>query len=205
MLLVVAIGLAGYALWRVVSGIADSERRGSDPKGLAMRIGSVVRGLFYGWIAVELARQVMQYGGGGKSSDRQARHWTSRMMDVPFGRWAVAVAGACIIGYCAYQLDSAITGKLSKKIATQSIAPWLLAVSRFGPGARAVIFGITGMSLISAAIHYNPARARGHSGAMRTVAAQPFGGVLLALAGIGLASYGVYAFVNARYRRIAAT
>ena len=203
-LLIVSVGLIGYAVWRVVSGFTDSERYGDEPKGLAIRLGSVLRGAFYGWIAIELARQVLLHRGGGKSSDRQTRHWTAQLLDKPFGRWVVAIAGACVIGYGVYQLYCAVSGKLSKKLPTRSIAPPLVALSRFGLGARAVIFGIIGGSLVSAAIHYNANRARGTPGAMRTLAAQPFGGVLLVLIGIGFAAYGVYAFVNARYRNIKA-
>jgi hypothetical protein len=202
-LIIMAVGLVGYAVWRVLSGIDDSERRGRDAKGIAIRIGSVARGLFYAWVASELALLVLRHR-GGKGSDIQARHWTARAMDEPFGRWLVAIAGACVVGYCGYQLYRAITGKLSKKIRTRSIPPWLIAVSRFGLGARAIIAGVIGASLIRAAIHYSPAQARGTTGAMRSLAAQPFGAVLLALTGLGLAAYGVYAFVNARYRDIRA-
>jgi hypothetical protein len=126
-------------------------------------------------------------------------------MDAPFGRVAVGVAGACIMAYCLVQLLSAIRGKLSKRIRTRSIPPSLLAISRFGLGARAIIFGIIGMSLVKAALFYNPSRARGTAGAMRTLASQPYGGLLLALCGLGLAAYGIYAFVNAKYRQIAAS
>lgn len=187
--MILAVGMIGYAVWRVCSGIADSERRGRNLKGLALRAGSAIRGLFYGWIAIGLVRQLLQHRGGGKSSDSKARHWTARAMDEPFGRWLVAIAGACIIGYALWELYCAVAGRLSKQIRTRSVQPWLIAVSRFGLGARAVIFGIIGGSLIKAAIRYSPAQARGTSGAMHTLAAQPFGPWLLATAGIGFAAY----------------
>ena len=103
-LLIIALGLIGYAMWRFSSGIADSERHGSDLRGFVIRAGSVIGGVAYGWVAVALALQVIHHAGPGKSSDTQARHWTSRVMDEPFGRWLVAIAGACIIGYCGWQL-----------------------------------------------------------------------------------------------------
>ena len=81
-----AIGLFGYAVWRVSSAIFDSDHRGRDAKGILIRAGGLIRGIFYAWIAIEL------FLGGGKSSDTQARHWTARAMDKPFGRWAVAIA-----------------------------------------------------------------------------------------------------------------
>src|SRR5215218_3827618 len=39
LLVLVAIGLAGYALWRFVQGGLDTENKGSDAKGLASRGG----------------------------------------------------------------------------------------------------------------------------------------------------------------------
>ena len=204
-ILIIAVGLIGYAIWRVSSGIADSEARGSDARGLAMRAGSIGRGLAYGWVAIELVRRLMHQAGPGKSSDTQARHWTSRAMDKPFGRWLVAIAGLCVIGYCGWQLYCAIKGKFPKQLRMRSIPPSLVAISRIGLGARAIVLGVVGGSLVEAAIHHNPSRARGTSGALRWVAQQPFGGVLLVAAGIGLAAYGVYAFANARYRHIEAT
>lgn len=54
-----------------------------------------------------------------------------------------------------------------------------------------------GGSLVMAALKNNPAAARGTSGALRALP-EP----LLVVVGIGLAAYGVYALVNARYRRI---
>ena len=202
---IIAVGLIGYAIWRVSGGIADSEGRGSDAKGLAIRAGSIGRGVVYGWIAVELIRRLMHQAGPGKSSDSQARHWTSRAMDKPFGRWIVAIAGLCVIGYCAWQFYCAIQGKFPKKLRTRSMPPWLITTSRLGLGARAIILGVVGGSLVEAAIHHSASRARGTSGALRWVAGEPFGGVLLVAAGLGLAAYGVYAFANARYRQIQAT
>jgi hypothetical protein len=204
LLLLLAIGLLGYAVWRISSAIADSERRGTDAKGIALRIGSFVRGAAYGWIAIEVARLAMRHAGGGHGSDANARHWTAKAMDAPFGRAAVAIAGAIIVGYGVYQLSVAWTAKLSKQLHAGAAHPWVLLVSRFGIGARGVVFGIVGGSLVVAALHRNPAAARGTTGALRKLAEQPYGHVLLLAAAIGLAAYGVYALLNARYRTIRA-
>jgi hypothetical protein len=203
-LLVMVIGLAGYAFWRISSSVTDSERRGTDAKGLALRAGSAIRGLFYGWIAFELVGMIVRHRDSGGGSDTQARHWSARIMEKPLGRWLVAIIGISIIAYGVYQLYVGIRGKLSKQIRTRAVPDWLVAVSRFGLGARGVVFAIVGGSLIAAAVQYDPSEARGMAGALRTLAAQPFGPVLLAITAVGLAAYGMYAFVNARYRDIAA-
>lgn len=201
-LIVIAAGFLGYAAWRVLGGVVDSESHGAGWKGLALRAGSVVRGVFYGWISVELLRAVLQDRAMGKSSDTEARHWTARVMDKPFGRWVVAAAGVSIITYCIWQLYKAVTGKFSKQIRLRSVPPYLVAISRFGIAARSVVLAVVGSSLVRAAWRAAPSRASGTSGAMRSIALQPFGAWLLVLIGFGFAGYGVFAFVNARYRRI---
>src|SRR3712207_4685367 len=43
LLLVIAIGLFGYAAWRVLQGLFDPDRRGSDWRAIAMRASLVAR------------------------------------------------------------------------------------------------------------------------------------------------------------------
>ena len=197
-LVIIALGLAGYAAWRVVSGINDAERHGKDAKGLAVRAGSIVRGLFYGAFAYEIVRLLMHHG-GGSGSDATSRHWTARAMAHPFGRLAVAAAGLAILGYGAYQIYRAASSKRVRKHLDPKIPDALVAISRFGIAARAVIFGLIGVSLVRAAIRYNPSAAEGTSGAVHQLS-----GWLLIVIALGLIAYGVYACVNARYRRIKA-
>jgi len=205
LLLVIAIGLAGYALWRISSGFADWERRGTSLKGIALRIGSIVRGLVYGGFAVEVIRLV-EGRERGSGSDASTRHWTQRVMREPFGRWAVALAGAIVVGYAVYQLYRAAAARLGKQLRLQSASPrsrrLIIATCRLGMAARGVVFGVIGGSLIIAAFHHDPRKAKGTSGALREIASQPFGRWLLVIIGIGLAAYGVYSFINARYRII---
>jgi len=196
------VGLFGYALWRMLSGILDTENRGRDLKGIGIRAGGILRGLAYGIFAFELVRLLL-HRGGGSGSEASSRHWTARVMDHPFGRWAVGLAGVAIIGYAAYQMYKAAEAKLSDQLHVPYRV--LIGISRFGIGARAVIFAVIGFSLTRAAIRYDPSAAHGTSGALNEIAARPFGVWLLIVIGVGLVAYGVYAFINARYRRIEAT
>ena len=61
---------------------------------------------------------------------------------------------------------------------------------------------LIGGFLIGAALHANPAEAIGLDGALAALAAQPFGPYLLGLVAAGLAAYGLFALVEARYRRM---
>lgn len=200
---IVALGLVGYALWRYVAGINDSERRGSDAKGWAMRLGSIARGVMYTVVAVEVIRMVI--GSGGGRNHQTAQQGTATVMDKPFGRWLLAAAGLGVIAYGLWQVVNAWKAKLSKQLRLgpmqESMRRKIIGVSRFGIGARGVVFCVIGASLLFAAIRHNPNEARGTSGALQQLA-EPAGGMLLAVIGLGLVAYGIYGFINARYRMI---
>lgn len=198
---IIAIGLVGYTLWRLVSAVTDSEHRGDDAKGWAIRAASAGRGLIYGAITIEVVRLITNRGRGSSGGDQEAQHWTARLMEQPFGPWLVATAGLGVVAYGAYQLYAAWDSKLSKRISLGEIDDRVrrkvVAVSRFGIGARGIVFFVIGGSLVVAAMKHDADAARGTSGALASLP-EP----VLIVVGIGLAAYGVYALVNARYRRI---
>jgi len=76
----------------------------------------------------------------------------------------------------------------------------VLLLGRLGLLALAVVFGIVALFLIVAALRHNP---KGLGGALQQLAQEPFGPLLLAVVALGLMTYGVFSFAEARYRRLA--
>jgi hypothetical protein len=203
---IVALGLIGYAVWRFVAGFNDSERRGRDAKGLALRAGSIARGVFYTGFAAEVVRLALRGSGGGSGGgDARTKHWTATLMGKPFGRWILGIAGLIVVGYGLYQLVNAWRAKLSKQLRLNpmqaSMRRTIIGVSRFGIGARGLVFTVIGASLVLAAYRHDAGAARGTSGALQTLA-DPMGGLLLVPIGLGVAAYGIYGWINAKYRII---
>jgi hypothetical protein len=201
LLIAIAVGLCGYVLWRFTSAVMDDEHRGNDAKGIGIRLGSFGRGIVYAVLAVEAIRMAMHRGGGGRAGEQQTRHWTGRLMNAPFGQWLLAAVGLGVVGYGAYQLYKAWDSKLSKRIRVGEIdgrvRRKVIAISRFGIGARGVVFIVIGGSLLIAAFKHNPGAAHNSTGALQILPP-----AMLTVVGAGLAAYGVYAMVNARYRRM---
>lgn len=204
LLVLVAIGMLGYSAWRYVSALRDTENRGSDAKGLAVRGASFFRGLFYTALAVEAFR--MLAGTRSSGGNQTAQHWAARLMEKPFGRWLILAAGLGVIGAGLYQLWRAWKSKLGKKLhiehVSESFRRKVVAVSRFGIAARAAVFLLIGASIVMAAWKHRASEAANTQEALRQVGSASHW--LLAVIAVGFIAYGVYQLLNARYRVIRA-
>ena len=204
LLAVIAAGLLGHALWRAIAAATDAENKGDDAKGIAKRVAGAGRGLLYVGLAGQAIRLVRGRGDGGGGSG--AQDWTARLMAAPLGRWLVAAVGVGVIGYALYQLYRAYAAQVRKHLDLSRLGAegqrLVVALGRFGIGARGVVFLIIGWFLVLAARQADASRASGVGEALRTVERQPYGRWLLAVTGLGFIAYGLYQFVNARYRRI---
>jgi len=59
MLALLALGLIGYALWKLLQGIMDPDDKGSDAHGILRRIGYVGSGAIHGVLAFIAAQSIM--------------------------------------------------------------------------------------------------------------------------------------------------
>jgi hypothetical protein len=200
-----AIGLLGYAVWRVVEGLLDPEHRGSDAKAIAVRASFVARGLAHAALGVSALR--MLFGGdrsGGAGGEETGREATRTAFELPGGEWIVMAAAMGIAGYGIYQLYRAAAAKLSRQLnvaeMSREAGRWVIGASRFGIAARGIIFIAVGWTVFDAARRHDASEAGGLREALeviRNVGRWPFVAVAL-----GLVAYGVYQLLNARYRRV---
>ena len=197
-----ALGLACFALWRVVEAITDADRHGGSPKGLAIRGAHLLSGATYAGLALAAIGMALGERGAG-NEDAAARSGTAWLLAQPFGRWAVALIGVAVIGtgigYAWRSWKGKVTDRLSLPPAQEG---WIVAMGRLGFAARAVVFSLIGGFLIAAAWHARSAEVRGLGGALDLLRQQPYGVVLLALTATGLAAFGAFGLVQARYRRV---
>ena len=200
----VAGGLFGYAAWLLLSAVLDAEGRGSGLAGLLARIGAAVRGLTH----VALGAQAISMILGSRARGDAAREWTSWLLSAPLGAWMVAIAGAVVMGYGAYQLYLVVAGNLTKDLDGAALgvgaARWAVRFGRFGMAARGLLFAVIGFFLVRASLMYDARQAKGVAQALRTLTSRPGPSWLLGIVALGLVSYGLYELFEARYRRIRA-
>ena len=205
LLAVVAGGLASYAVWRIVEAWFDPENKGTDAQGIVTRLGYACSGIVYAALAFESAR--MALGGAIGGSSNGAADWTATLMEQPFGRYLVGIAGMILLGTGLYQFHRAWSDGFMEMLMTQQMSvrevSWSKRLGRCGFAARGVVYLIIGGFLIGAAVKIDPQNAVGMGEALTYLAQQPYGPWILGVVAIGLAAYGLFsAGVLARFRRV---
>jgi hypothetical protein len=207
LLLVVGVGLAGYAFWCLARALLNADHHEHNMKGAATRVGYGAIGLGYVGLALTALQLVFGWGNGGKSSDASAQDWTARFLSLPFGVPLVVLVGVVLLGvavavaYSAAKRDFEHYLQRGEMGSVEPIVRWL---GRIGHGALAVITLIIGLFLIVAALHHDPHEAKGLGGALVQLTQEPFGPLLLGLVALGLLAFGLFSLAEARYHRISA-
>lgn len=197
----IALGLAGFALWRVFQSVLDADGQGREPKALASRAGQALSGVTYGALALSAYRAFSRTAtAGGETAGREG---AARVLGLPLGGALLVIAGLFVAGVGVAGLVKAFKGDFCKRLScragVRSAAKWM---GRLGYGGRGVAFLPVGFFLVEAGLDENAARARSFGESLQALERQPFGSALLLLVAAGLVAFGGYAFMEARYRRI---
>lgn len=199
----VAVGLAGYAIWRFAQAVFDREHEGGGAKALVKRGGYLARGAWYLGLAA-LAVSVLV--GRGESSGSNERETTAGVLAQPLGRWAVLAVGLALIGAGAFNAFRGVTGKYREHMQLRKMSDaderLFNVAGVVGHLARGTVFALIGLFLARAAWQFDPSEAIGLDGALQKLAQQSHGRIRLGAAAFGLAAYGVYCFAEARYRKV---
>ena len=209
LLAIVGLGLLAYALTSFIRAAIDPEHEGHDAKGSATRIGDAVIGVAYASLgigALQLAFLAHASTGVNKGSNTTTQDYTARMLAAPAGVALVTLVGLIVAGAAIALAYQAISGHFTRHFALDQMSEVtrraVTIVGRCGLLALSVVLAITAIFLIVAAWQHNPGQAKGLSGALTTLAQQPFGPALLVVVALGLLAYGIYSFAEARYRRV---
>ena len=204
LLWVLTIGLVALALWQAAEALrwrsgwsasGDQRSRALKKSGKAL-----VKAVVY----LALAYTAFRFAtGGGQSSSGQQQQTTAGVMGWPGGRWLVAAAGLVLVGVGVHHVVKGLKKSFLKEIDLASAPPAAeRTVTRLGQAgypAKGVALALVGALLVYAALTFDPARAAGLDGALRTILDAPFGQVLLTLVALGIAAFGAFCFVRARY------
>ena len=200
LLVLVAIGLAGYAVWRLVRAALGHGPEQSDSG--TDRIAALASGIAYAILCLT-AVKILAGASTGSGTPKKA---TGGVLDWTGGPLLVGIAGVVLIGVGGYQGYKGITTKFLEDAKTEQMSSEVrrvfTALGVFGHVARAVVFTLIGYGLIRAAIDYDPDKAVGLDGALLQLANASYGPWLLGLVAAGLIGFAAFSLAEARYRRV---
>src|SRR6476620_5145005 len=202
LLWLVAAGRVALALWQASEAMWGSQHRtGADR--VRKRIISGATALVYLALGVSAALVAVGSGSSSSQSEQQA---TSGVLAWPGGQVIVVIAALIIIGVGVAGVVKGGRRAFAEEIDTSSMSPTarsaVARVGQVGYIARGLALGVVGGLLGYAAVTFDAQQAKGLDGAMRTILEQPFGQFLLTAVALGFVAFGLFAFLQARYRRM---
>lgn len=205
LLLVLAAGLVGYAMWKLVQGIMDPDDKGTGAHGLLRRVGYVGSGVIHGVLAFVAAQSIF----GAEDTSEDAMALATMAYQPPLGQILVGLVGLGVIGVGLYQLYAASGAKFRDDLQLNRMGEarerWITLVGCVGTTARALAIGVAGAFVLLAAYQSDPSEVRGLGEALETIQRQPLGSYMLGTVAAGLFVYGAFMLLVARYRRIEPT
>ena len=203
LLIAVAVGLGGYALWRFVQAIFGQGPEGGGDHSTMGRITAAASGVAYAGMCA-LAISILL--GSSSQSSSSPHKSAAGVLGWPAGQYLVGAAGIVFICVGLYQGYKGISKKFLEEDKTEKMGPtarrWITVMGVIGHLARMVAFGLIGLFVLRAAIDYAPKKAVGLDGALASLAHQTYGQFLLGVVAAGLIAFGIYSIADARYRRI---
>lgn len=195
LMVMLALGLTGYGLFRLYGAWTDLENDGDGWKGRAKRAGHSLSGaahLLLGYGALQLAM-----GNDGASDGEAGGEAARRVMELPGGDVLVALVAAGFAAAAINQAMKAWTGDFMQLMARDT-PRWADKIGRAGFAARAAVFGALAWTIFDAAT----SGAAGDIGFQDALATYDRHDWLYTAIAAGLLLFGVFSLVMARYRDV---
>jgi hypothetical protein len=201
---VIALGLIALAAWQAAEVLRWRSGWSASGKARTTALRKSGTALVKAGVYIALAVLSLRFAtGSSQSSSQQQQETTAGVLGWPGGQFIVGAAGLVLIGVGIWHIRKGVTKKFLKQIDTSKASPAAIRlVTRLGqvgfPG-KGVALALVGGLLGYAAITFDPSKAQGLDGALRTVLELPFGRILLTLVAVGIAAFGAFLLVRARY------
>lgn len=189
-------GFFSYALWRFLAAVYDGDRDGSSAGGVLSRAFGVLKGVLYAGLGLSAWRLAAGSGDGHSG-------WVSGVLLGSAGRPLMFAVGAALLAFSAFEFYRALQSRLSQglhlAVGSDGARRWIVGISRFGIGARALVIAAFAILL------FRYAAAGRNSLPATQQSFHVLGQVhpaLYIVAGTGIVAYGIYLIVLANYRRV---
>ena len=207
-LIVLGVGLLWYALFSLVDALLHHDDEGPAAKRWGDRALSAWGVVVYGAFGVFCFTTAASppHGQTAAKSDQQDTQWSARVLSWPAGQFWLAALGFVLLGIAAFLLSRTARRSFRERLPEDDMDRWTWRLAVFlgtsGYFGRALLFGIVGWYVVGAAVEDDPSHGQGVDGSVRLLAGSTAGPPVLWVLAVALVLYGLYMFVEARYRRV---
>jgi len=202
LLAAVGIGLLCYAAWRLVQVFTSEGNEANGEKKMGKRLAYFLSALAYLSFAF-LALKTLT--GSAKEEGGAQQDAVATVLNLSYGQAILIIAAITIAAVGIYQFWYGYSGKFKKHISAGSAGSTtssvLVKAGKLGYAARGIVWLIISWLLVSATIHHNSAEAGDTIKAFQFLEEATYGSYLLGAVGFGLACYGVFNFLRARFEK----
>lgn len=205
LLVIIALGLVCYVIWRFIQAFKDPENIGTDTRAKAKRGAFFISGLIYLGLAAYAILRLFNAVSSSSSGSGSSGGKLMSFLTGPAGIYIFAIIGVSLIGTSIYQFRKTYTGKFLDKFNYKSISEekrrkTIKNTGYLGHISRGIIFGIMSYFFIRAAVKSNTTNIKTTSDAFSFLEST-MGSWLMGLVAAGLICYAIYMFMMARYRK----
>jgi hypothetical protein len=194
LLAVVAVGMAGYGLWRLSDAAFGMESGRHRWKAWAKRIGAATSGVIYCWLAVKAGRILF----AARPDGNETQHHAAQALHLWGGDLAIEATAAILLGAGVVQLYKAATATFLDYLDSEAARRWWIEwLGRIGYAARGIVFLTIGYMLVRAGLDRNAAEAGNLDDAMDWLYTP-----VRQLVAAGLLVFGLFSVIEAIYRPI---
>jgi len=178
-----AVGLVALALWQILQTVVAQKA--------TTRVSEIAKGIVYVVLAITAISIAL---GGGQDSSASEKSASSQLLAAPGGVFILALIGVIVvgvgIGFGSIGIRKTFTRGLA--LPANALAPATVTLGRIGYVAKGIALVLVGGLVTWGAATYDPEKAGGLDGALKSLTQLPFGVILLIAIGLGLLAYGVF-------------
>ncbi len=203
-LALLGLGLSAFVMWRVLQAVFDADHEGTSRAGINQRLGQAISGLAYAALAVSAFRLLWHTPRNPLAVDvASSHHQAARVLALPFGQWLLVAGGVFLFGIGVVTVRRSWNEDFTEYLAcSKKTCRRVAPLARTGYVARGLAYIPLAILVVLAGLRSSAADVTSFSAALDAVTRQPAGDLVLALAALGFVAFGVFSFVEARFRRI---
>lgn len=206
LLIVIAVGVVGFALWGILRAILDPFNEGSGWKGTIARASAVITGLSYGVLVIPIVHLLEGSRDQGGQETERAQSAASGLFTYSWGPWLVGLIGVVVLVLGLATIYRGLAEQFEKHFEgyrlNEDQRRWAMRMGKIGTIALGVVMAIIGGLALLAAITLDPEKVGGIDQALAFLIQQPYGAWLMGVLALGLMAYAAYSLMGAMWFKI---